>query len=82
MEEIIETELIEKEQESIAENEKKCCGGCEEVMQVKAELERLSAENEQLREELEQMKKLPRFSTKTVADKSGIDAVRSIFRKR
>ena len=82
MEEIMETELIEKEQEPAAENEEKCCGSCEAVTQVKAELERLSAENEKLREELEQMKKLPKFSTKTVVDKSGMDAVRSIFRKR
>lgn len=82
MEEIMETELVEKEQEPAAENEEKHCGNCEAVTQVKAELERLSAENEKLREELEQMKKLPRFSAKTVAEKNGMDAVRSIFRKR
>lgn len=83
MDEIKETELMEKEQaEEIIANEEKCCGDCEAVMQVKAELERLSAENGKLREELEQMKKLPRFSTKIVPDKNGVDAVRSIFRKR
>ena len=83
MDEIMETEVIEKEQtEEIAENQEKCCGNCEAVTQVKAELDRISAENEKLREELEQMKKLPKFSVKTVADKSGMDAVRSIFRKR
>lgn len=83
MDEIMETEVIEKEQTGeIDENERKCCGNCEEVMQMKAELERISAENEKLREELEQMKKLPKFSAKTVADKSGMDAVRSIFRKK
>ena len=83
MDEIMETEVIEKKQaEEIAENKEKCCGSCEAVTEVKSELERLSAENERLREELEQMKKLPRFSTKTVADKNGMDAVRSIFRKR
>ena len=82
MDEIMETELVEKEQETAAENEEKCCGSCEAVTQVKAELERLSAENERLKEELEQMKKLPKFSTKTVADKNGMDAVRSIFRRK
>ena len=82
MDETIERELIETEQEAAAEAEEKCCGNCEAVTQVKAELERLSAENEKLREELEQMKKLPRFSTKTVAEKNSLDAVRSIFRKR
>ena len=82
MDEIIETQLIEKEQEAAAETEEKQCGSCEAVMQVKAELERLSAENGKLREELEQMKKLPRFSTKTVAEKNSLDAVRSIFRKK
>ena len=83
MYEIMETELAEKEQaEEINETEEKSCGSCEAVMQVKSELERLSAENERLKEELEQMKKLPRFSTKTVADKNGMDAVRSIFRKK
>ena len=83
MDEIMETEVIEKEQtEEIAGEQGKCCGNCETVTQVKAELERLSAENEKLREELEQMKKLPKFSVKTVADKSGMDAVRSIFRRR
>ena len=84
MDKIMETELTENEQaeEAAAETEEKHCGSCEAVMQVKAELERLSAENGKLKEELEQMKKLPRFSTKTVADKSGMDAVRSIFRKR
>ena len=81
MDEIIETELIETEQET-AETEEKQCGSCEAVMQVKAELERLSAENGKLREELEQMKKLPKFSAKTVAEKNSLDAVRSIFRKR
>ena len=82
MEEIMEAELVENEQEAAAETQEKCCGSCEAVTQVKTELERLAAENEKLREELEQMKKLPRFSTKTVADKNGMDAVRSIFRKR
>lgn len=81
MDEIMETELVEKEQET-AETQEKCCGSCEAVTQVKSELERLASENEKLREELEQMKKLPKFSTKTVADKNGMDAVRSIFRKR
>ena len=85
MDEIKETELMEKEQvqaEEIIENEENHCGSCEAVMQVKSELERISAENEKLREELEQMKKLPKFSAKTVAEKNSLDAVRSIFRKR
>ena len=82
MDEIIEKTELAEQAEEIAETEEKCCGSCETVTQVKGELERLSAENEKLREELEQMKKLPRFSTRTVAEKNGLDAVRSIFRKR
>ena len=81
MDEIRENELVEKEQESV-ENKKNCCGDCETVRQVRSELDKLAAENERLKEELEQMKKLPRFSAKTVAEKNSLEAVRSIFRKR
>lgn len=81
MDEIMEPKPVQQVEE-IAENEEKCCGSCEAVLQVKNELAGLAAENERLKEELEQMKKLPKFSTKTVADKNGMEAVRSIFRKR
>ena len=81
MDEIMETELVEKEQETAVETQEKCCGNCERMLWLQEEGVKIIAENNKLREELEQMKKLPRFSVKTVADKSGMDAVRSIFRK-
>ena len=86
MDEIKETQLIENQQEQAeeiaAEIEEDLCGNCEKLSKLQGELAQLSAENNRLREELEQMKKLPSFSTKTVAEKNGLEAVRSIFRKR